>query len=104
MRRLNCWEFTKCGREKAGAREVCPAANETKAHRVNGGTNGGRVCWAIAGTYCRGQVQRTYAQKVDSCLMCEFRMKVRKEEGYDSGTDILTFDVGALLFSMIPHS
>ncbi len=104
MKKLNCWEFTRCGREKAEGHDVCPAATEIKAHKVNGGTNGGRVCWAIARTCCSGQVQGTYNQKVTKCLKCEFRRKVREEEGYDSDSDILTLDVGALLFRMIPNS
>jgi len=92
---LNCWEFKKCGREPGGAKVkelgVCPAAVEQKAAGINRGTCGGRACWAIAGTFCGGKVQGTFAQKLASCLSCEFYKKVAEEEGrhYQSSKEIL---------------
>lgn len=87
MGKLNCWEFKKCGREPDGAKAhelgVCPAAAESKAEGVYGGKKGGRACWAIAGTLCKGEVQGTYAQKEHNCLACDFYLLVRKEEGKD---------------------
>lgn len=80
--RQNCWEFKKCGRVRQNKHRICPAVTENKAHGVNKGKNGGRICWAIAGTYCDGKVQGTYAQKVISCSECDFRMKVQDEEGF----------------------
>ena len=78
----NCWEFKKCGREKVNQQGICPAATEAKAHNINRGMNGGRVCWAVAGTRCDGKVQGTYAQKLLSCLLCDFRQKVWEEEEF----------------------
>lgn len=78
----NCWEFMKCGREKLNKKGICPAVIEAKADKINRGLNGGRVCWAVAGTYCNGKVQGTYAQKLLSCLLCDFRQKVREEEEF----------------------
>ncbi len=85
MAKLNCWEFLKCGREGGGAKAdqcgVCPAATETRANGVNGGMNGGRVCWAVTGTLCGGRVQGTFAQKLPVCLAeCEFLKTAMKEE------------------------
>ncbi|HET6514903.1 MAG TPA: hypothetical protein VFG09_07055 [Thermodesulfovibrionales bacterium] len=77
----NCWEFKRCGREKENGQPVCPAAVEGKAHSVNRGKNGGRICWAVAGTRCDGEVQGEYAQKLMTCLDCDFRKKVKEEEG-----------------------
>ena len=69
--KLNCWEFKRCGREPGGmnSRElgVCPAASETRVDGANGGHNGGRACWAVAGTLCGGKVQGTYAMKMGTC-------------------------------------
>ena len=48
---------------------------------TNGGVNAGRARWAIAGTLCGGQVQGSYAQKLDNCLKCNFFAYVRGEEG-----------------------
>jgi hypothetical protein len=80
-RKLNCWEFTGCGRgpsrNDAG---TCPVATETTADGINGGENGGRSCWTIAGTFCGGRLQGTYAIKIDTCLKCEFCQKVLDEE------------------------
>ena len=40
---------------------VCPAFPD-----------GGKECWAVAGTFCGGKVQGTSADKRGGCLMCEF--------------------------------
>jgi hypothetical protein len=81
----NCWEFKKCGREPGGAKAtefgVCPAATEVRLTGKNSGKNGGRACWAIAGTLCGGKVQGAFAAKVASCLACDFYTEVGKEEG-----------------------
>ncbi len=71
----------KCGREKKNELGICPAVTEINAHALNGGMNGGRVCWAVAGTFCDGKVQGTYAQKLMTCAECDFRQKVKEEEG-----------------------
>ena len=81
----NCWEFKKCGRGPGGAKVselgVCTAAVEKKVNGVHGGINGGRACWVVAGTLCGGKVQGTYANKLATCMTCEFYKLVVKEEG-----------------------
>ncbi len=88
----NCWEVKKCGRQpggpKIGELGVCAASTERRAHRLNQGTNGGRVCWAIAGTLCRGQKQGTYAMKLADCMKCEFFQEVQCEEGKNAARPI----------------
>lgn len=83
-RRLNCWEYKKCGREPRGARAVelgvCPAASDTSFHGLNQGKNAGRICWAVAGTFCGGKVQGTFAEKRRSCIDCDFFKLVQVEE------------------------
>ncbi len=85
--KLNCWEFKRCGREPGGTRAgelgVCPAAEHTPAHGLNGGINGGRICWAVAGTLCDGVVQGTFAYKRISCMTCDVYITVKEEEGFD---------------------
>ena len=82
--KANCWEFMSCGREPGGsaANELgaCPAATDESADGINGGHNGGRLCWAIAGTFCGGKVQGSQAAKRQSCLTCEFFERVTREE------------------------
>jgi hypothetical protein len=83
MAAANCWEVKRCGRQPGGAKTaelgVCPAAQAGGG--ANQGTNGGRVCWAIVGTLCGGQVQGSFAQKAFNCMQCEFYQAVRAEEG-----------------------
>lgn len=83
--KLNCWEVKKCGRQPGGEKVkelgVCPAALDTSAHGCNQGLNGGRICWAIAGTFCGGVIQGEFAQKQSSCMTCDFYDQVRKEQG-----------------------
>jgi|GEM_PF-1742824 len=78
----NCWEFMHCGREVGGAHVpesgVCPAATETRVDGVNGGKNGGRTCWAIAGTLCTGTVQGIHATTMTNCQSCAFYKRVQQ--------------------------
>ncbi len=70
--KIKCWEFQKCGVEKAeGAIEMrCPAY-----------PNFGRICWAVAGTFCGKRVSGAIAQKLGDCRKCKFYQAaaVRKE-------------------------
>jgi len=83
--KLNCWEFKRCGRQPHGpkAKElgVCPAATQGGLDGVHSGTNAGRACWVVAGTFCGGEVQGTYANKSTNCRQCDFYKLVEKEEG-----------------------
>ena len=85
MAKLNCWEYKKCGRylggEKAKQCGTCVAAKETKTNGVNNGKNGGRCCWAVAGTLCGGSAQGSFATKLNNCFDCEFYWHVNSEEG-----------------------
>ncbi len=92
--KLNCWEFTKCGREPGGnsvdTYGPCPAAIEQRVDGFNGGKNAGRVCWAIAGTLCGGAPKGLFALKLKDCMQCDFHRLVLKEEGVqESAADIL---------------
>ncbi|MBU0468139.1 MAG: hypothetical protein KKF78_04925 [Candidatus Omnitrophica bacterium] len=81
----NCWEIKKCGREDGGdnVKEfgVCPASVLKCLDGLNDGKNGGRCCWVVAGTYCEGEIQGTYAKKIIGCYKCEFHQLVQEEEG-----------------------
>ncbi len=63
---IKCWEYMKCGRDK-DATLKCPAYS-----------NFGRICWAVAGTFCEGKVQGTFAQKYENCAKCDFYQMVQK--------------------------
>lgn len=83
-KKLNCWEYLKCGREPGGINVddlgVCPATKEIVANGLNSGNNAGRICWAITGTFCGGTIQGSFANKYYNCLHCEFFKQVRQEE------------------------
>ena len=66
--KANCWEYMKCGRDK-DATIKCPAY-----------PNFGRMCWAVAGTFCEGKVQGTFAQKYEDCRKCEFYQRIMNKE------------------------
>jgi len=87
-KKSNCWEFMKCGREPNGANIAefgpCPAATDSTCNETNSGKNGGRICWAIAGTFRGGKVQGSFAEKQLSCMTCDFFKKVEEEEGVSS--------------------
>ena len=65
---LRCWEVMKCGRDNDSAPK-CPAY-----------PNFGRTCWAVAGTFCEGKAQGTFAQKYEDCRKCQFYQKVKNGE------------------------
>lgn len=85
MKKQNCWEYTKCGRgpegEKVTELGTCPASQPGEGEGLNGGKDRGRICWAVAGSYCGEHVQGTFAQKLDNCMTCEFFTGVLAEEG-----------------------
>jgi hypothetical protein len=85
MKKQNCWEFKECGREPNGNKVIelgiCPVSIENKVDRIHGGNNGGRCCWLVAGTFCGGKVQGTFASKIQNCMQCDFYKKVISEEG-----------------------
>ncbi len=79
----NCWEFNKCGREPKGSKVaelgICPATTYTSVNGLNGGKNGGRICWAVAGTYA-GEFRGNCSMDIISCTTCDFFEMVEKEE------------------------
>jgi len=70
-----------CGRGPGCVEDRCPASTDRSSDGVNGGTNGGRLCWAIAGTYCGGRVHGTRASTRESCFDCEFYKLVKSQQG-----------------------
>lgn len=100
MSKLNCWTFMQCGRE-AGGKNVtadgpCPAALSTLADGINGGANGGRICWMIRGTQCGEGALHGYAGQDGRCGGCEFRHLVEDEENNARFPDETETDFAAL--------
>ncbi len=74
-----------CGRGPGGFRTdesgICPIAEEIAAHGLNGGRNGGRLCWVIAEEHDGDEVKCSNYHNKNSCFSCEFRYKVTADEG-----------------------
>jgi hypothetical protein len=71
----NCWEFRKCGREPGGENAerlgICQAAIAIYANGLNGGINGGRICYAINGKFSSHKTP---------CMHCDFFILLEREE------------------------
>ncbi len=84
MKRVNCWEHMKCGREVGGARAeelgICPASLSGEHDGTNKGRSRGRICWAVEGVNCNGNAADGKASTLAACLECEFLNRVHNEE------------------------
>lgn len=63
-----CWETRYCSEEW---RENC-IAWELKSHQF---------CWFINGTFCNGQVQNSWKEKIEICRKCEVFISMAKDSG-----------------------
>ena len=85
MGKHNCWEFMKCGREEGGVNSeesgICPVAADSFADGLNGGSNGGRICWVIAEELPEGSLSCKGSKHTSACFSCEFKYKVMNDEG-----------------------
>lgn len=83
--KLNCWEYMQCGREPGGSNTdqdgPCAVASASHYNGTNNGTNAGRFCWKIAGTFCFQTVKGSFAKQALSCLECSFFQEVEMQEG-----------------------
>ena len=81
----NCWEVKNCGRQAGGSMTdefgICPVSKSNQYDSINNGKFAGRYCWKLAGTFCGGGVQGSFASKITNCAKCEFYHQVKKEEG-----------------------
>lgn len=84
-RKMNCWEFMKCGRSPfegpVDEKAICPVALEARLDGIHGGKNAGRACWAVGRSMCEGRLQGSPSQKFGDCLKCPFYGILKKEEG-----------------------
>ena len=84
MKKLNCWEFKKCGRDPRGENAkslgVCKASIEEKWDGTNGGKNAGRICWLITGTSCEEDIERGIGTRIKICSNCGFYKLINEEE------------------------
>lgn len=84
MAKLNCWEYKNCGREPGGKNVqqlgICPATQFEKLNGIHDGKNGGRACWIVSETLCKGEIQGSWGKKYKQCMECPFYKSVREQE------------------------
>lgn|GEM_PF-392663 len=84
MKYLRCWEYKKCERQAGGRLAsvlgTCPASAPAAED-----------CWLVAGTMCNGTIQGTYAQKYDSCIICDYYNKLQEFYAKKPRTRFLMF-------------
>jgi len=75
-KKQNCWEYMKCGRESGGEKAaelgICRAADDALFNGANGGINGGRICFAVAGAFSNDAAQCSCLEKLATCEDCSF--------------------------------
>lgn len=93
MGKINCWEFTKCGREDKGKNAsksgACPASFFQQANGFCEGTNGGRSCRYISeifGFECNEARKLSLRdvlidKKTSRCENCDFHKNLKDEYG-----------------------
>ncbi len=84
MKKKNCWEYMKCGRQPEGHAVsdsgVCPVSVYEDLNGVHGGKNAGRACWAVDDSLCPELLRKTSEQKFSGCWKCDFYQSVKNEE------------------------
>lgn len=82
--KLNCWEVNRCGRELGGKNSkelgVCCSVKFTAFNGTNNGFNGGRYCWAVAGSLKDTPKDCIHNPPGNDCTECNFYSKVKEEE------------------------
>jgi len=77
----------KCGRQPDGEKVdelgICPTTMSSEYDGTHRGVFGGRFCWAVTATFCGGKIRGTFANKLESCIDCEFLKQVNEDEGRD---------------------
>ncbi len=79
-KKLNCWEYMNCGREKNGIMVPilgeCKVYSDMKYDGLNNGVGAGRACWMSSNNNC---IMRQHSQ-LTCCHECAFYKRVMYEE------------------------
>ena len=79
-KKLNCWEYVNCGREKNGIMVPvlgeCKVFSDMKHDGLNNGIGAGRACWMTLKDSC--VMQKT--NQISNCYDCPFYKRVVFEE------------------------
>lgn len=93
MKKINCWEFMRCGREPEGSNVsrlgICPVTTFVRADGFCEGTNGGRACAYLSRIYdldCNASRRLSLKdvlvdKKTHRCENCNFYEVLKNEHG-----------------------
>ena len=94
-RKLNCWEYKDCGRERGGILSdtlgVCPVAMALECDGLNDGQAGGRVCWMIRRCPVTG-IAFPNDERMSDCHNCTFYRRVAHEEAGETFAPLTTVE------------
>ena len=96
MTLIRCWEYMKCERQPGGAMvgELGACAGASCPHSE---------CWLIAGTLCNSEVQGTYAQKYESCIICKYYNRMQEYPAKRPQTSFFLFGQYLCRQGLITH-
>ncbi|MFH1569780.1 MAG: hemerythrin family protein, partial [Gemmatimonadota bacterium] len=77
----NCWDFKGCG--------LGPGAEPGSYNGRNAGAFASRFCWEVLGTVCFDAVQSTAAEKMTTCIRCDFYKHIRQQAGPNCEVSLL---------------
>ena len=84
MTKKNCWEIKKCNfgsqKSKTNTATACLVKSSAEFNNTNGGVNGGRICWAVAGTFSSRPPCGEFVHEQVTCMECEVFKQIEKEE------------------------
>ena len=90
---VNCWDYKQCGLgpggEHVAERGLCPCAESGPYDGRNAGTFAGRFCWKVEGSLCYDTIQATAADKMTTCIRCDFFKHIRQEAGPNCEVSLL---------------
>lgn len=79
-KKLNCWEFKKCGREPGGRNiaqyGICSIPVAVDSDGMNDGKNGGRACWLWRESACGDIMRKCSVEEIRECRECDFYKSV----------------------------
>ena len=69
-KKQNCWEYMKCEGPRddqlATRSGICRSSTREIFNEINSGKNGGRICFAVVGTFSSKEIQGLFAKELTS--------------------------------------
>ena len=83
-RKINCWEFQKCGREPGGKNidkyGVCFVPVSIEYNGINDAKNEGRFCWSLRESACENIMRKCRVNEIKECRRCTFYIFIQESD------------------------